>query len=289
MAYRLLSALGLAALLAASQPASAAESYDNCVGFIDDLPATVSTQGVWCLRRDLSTALTQVSAITVASNNITIDCNGFKLGGLQAGAATNSVGVGSSGERQNITVRHCNIRGFRTGVSLSGGGHVVEGNTIDAMTWQGIQLAGDGSVARGNRVLTTGGSTHSSYRASAVGIATAYNVEVLDNTIDGVAPIGDAGGNGQAMGISTYLNHDGTVSGNRVRGVAGVGTGADHAIRNQDSGQVTMVENILNGSGRAASTGVHCGSIKGVAVRNVLTGFHAPVVNCYRDGNVEAP
>jgi hypothetical protein len=289
MAYRILSALGLAALAAVSLPAAAAESYDNCVGFIDNVPATVSTQGVWCLRADVATKLTTVSAITVAGNNITIDCNGFKIGGLGAGMGTDSVGIATSGERQNIGVRHCNLRGFRTGIALAGGGHVVEDNVVDAMTWQGVQVSGDGSVVRHNRVLTTGGSTHANYRASAVGIATTHSVEVIDNTVDGVAPLGDLAGNGQATGIQTAYNNDGTLSGNRVRGVAGVGSGADQGIRNLSSGQVTMVENTLNGSGRMASTGIACANAKGVAARNVVTGFRNAIANCYGDGNVAAP
>ena len=38
-------------------PASAAESYDGCSGFITVLPATIDTQGVWCLKQDLATAI----------------------------------------------------------------------------------------------------------------------------------------------------------------------------------------------------------------------------------------
>ena len=41
------------ALAAAAPAAQAAESYDNCTGFIDSLPATISTHGVWCLRKNL--------------------------------------------------------------------------------------------------------------------------------------------------------------------------------------------------------------------------------------------
>src|SRR5690606_11400981 len=32
-----------------------AENHHTCEGFIDALPATISTQGVWCLRKDLAT------------------------------------------------------------------------------------------------------------------------------------------------------------------------------------------------------------------------------------------
>ncbi|QSX79693.1 NosD domain-containing protein [Agrilutibacter solisilvae] len=288
MTHRFLAMLGLAVLLA-PHAAQAAESYDNCTGFIDSVPATISTQGVWCLRKDLSTGLTDVAAITVANNNITIDCNGFKLGGLQAGTGTDSHGVSTSADRQGVTVRRCNIRGFRVGINLTGGGHVVEDNTLNGMTFQGINLVGDGSVARGNTVLTTGGSTHPTYLTYAVGIATAYDVDVIDNTVNGVVPTGDAGGNGNASGIYTYLNQAGTVSGNRVRGVAATGTGVEQAIRNQASGRVTVVENTLNGSGRAGSTGVLCGTSVGAAVRNVVSGFDTAVANCYGEANVEIP
>ena len=53
-----ISIAALAAFGGASIPAVAGESYDNCVGFIDALPATITTQGTWCLRQDLDSAAT---------------------------------------------------------------------------------------------------------------------------------------------------------------------------------------------------------------------------------------
>src|SRR5262245_20959189 len=79
---RLLAALLLSLFVL---PAVAAESYDACAGFIDTVPTTISTQGVWCLRKDLATAVSNGAAISIEANNVTIDCNGFKLGGLAAG------------------------------------------------------------------------------------------------------------------------------------------------------------------------------------------------------------
>lgn len=110
-------------------PATAAESYDNCTGFIDSVPATLSTQGTWCLRKDLSTAISSGAAITIATNNVTINCNDFKLGGLAAGVGTQAKGILAS-DRLNTTVRRCNVRGFLYGVSMegAGGGHVIEDN-----------------------------------------------------------------------------------------------------------------------------------------------------------------
>ena len=50
--------LGTVAVLLAFHPREArAETYQTCAGFIDALPATITTQGVWCLRKDLGTAM----------------------------------------------------------------------------------------------------------------------------------------------------------------------------------------------------------------------------------------
>jgi hypothetical protein len=74
----------------APRAARAAESYDNCTGFITSLPATVSTEGAWCLKQDLSTAIASGNAITISSNNISIDCHDFKLDG-NGGAKDNVI------------------------------------------------------------------------------------------------------------------------------------------------------------------------------------------------------
>ena len=90
----------------ASPASTAAESYDSCTGFIESLPATISTQGVWCLRRNLATAMTSGNAITITVNNVTIDCNDFKIGGLAAGDESKTVGIAAD-DVLNATVRQC--------------------------------------------------------------------------------------------------------------------------------------------------------------------------------------
>ena len=178
----------------------AAESYDNCTGFITSVPAVISTQGTWCLKQDLSTSMSSGNAITIATNNVTIDCNDFKLGGLAAGLGTTAFGVQAT-DRQNATVRHCNIRGFLYGISLESattGGHLIEDNRFDGNTFSAIHVEGDGSTVRRNRVFDTGGSLASS---NARGVFVYYNVDVLDNTVAGVTAT--VGGGSYAMGIQS--------------------------------------------------------------------------------------
>src|SRR5688572_6057109 len=146
--------LGALALGGAWQNARAARSYDACTGYIDSLPATISTSGHWCLRKDLATGITQGTAITVAANNVTLDCNDFKLVGVTAGPNTLTHGIVASG-RANTTVRNCVVRGFLVGLQLTGNGHVVEDNLLDANTDHGIWITGDDALIRRNRILDT--------------------------------------------------------------------------------------------------------------------------------------
>ena len=271
--------LFLLALMATPQVVQAAETYNTCTGFITSLPVIVSTQGTWCLKQDLSTAITAGNAITINTNNVTIDCNNFKLGGLAAGLSTAAIGIYEL-SRLNATVRHCNIRGFYYGMNFDGGGggHLVEDNRFSNNTYVAMRVSGDGSIVRRNLVMDTGGSTL--VTQDAVAIQSVEDVDVLDNTVSGV--LATSSGNGSAFGISTYNNISGNVSDNRVRGLAKDGTGSAWGIYNNASGRVIVTGNHLIGSG-TGSTGLRCDSGVETAADNVISGF-ATASTCPDDG-----
>ena len=275
--YLLTALLLFAGLLAAPTPARAAQSYDNCAGFIDTVPATITTQGTWCLRHDLTTAITTGAAITINNNNVTIDCNDFKLGGLQAGAATGTDGIVAS-SRLNATVRHCNIRGFLNGLVFQGvgGGHLVEDNRFDGNTAIGLYVVGDGSVVRRNRVSATGGSTL--YTGYAYGIYAINGVDVIDNGVDGVAAKPDSNGNNTGYGIYTYANTSGSLIDNRVRGLVGAGAGLIYGIHNDAAGAISLRRNDVVGPGTSA---IYCDNNIGSAKDNIMSGgFASGLVGC---------
>jgi hypothetical protein len=84
---------------------------------IDSLPYTITRQGSYCLVRNLSTPQATGNAITIASDFVTLDLKGFKVGGGAAGPGTEANGVYAL-NRRNITIRRGNIRGFRRAVFL---------------------------------------------------------------------------------------------------------------------------------------------------------------------------
>lgn len=199
----------LAWAMAGASPGHAAETFHTCTGFIESLPATINTQGTWCLRRDLSTAITSGTAVTIVANNVTLDCNGYKLGGLAAGPASAARGIHSV-MRQNITVRNCSVRGFLFGIIIEGGaGHVVEDNRLDNILHMGIGGGGENSVFRRNAVFDTGGS-------SLAGSRSTYGIygyaDVIDNR---VTAFREAGSGSIIQGIVQFAP-DSRVRGNSV-------------------------------------------------------------------------
>lgn len=199
---------------------------------IATVPTTLSTPGVYCLKKDLSTAITSGVAIGIAANDVTLDCNGFKLGGLAAGPSSFAKGISASGTtcRKRVTVRSCNVRGFHIGINLLGScgggsadgeGHRVLDNRLDGNLYTGIQVNGPGAQVLRNRVANTGGASGQQY---ATGIIASG--DVIGNTVDRVF----------ASAANTYptgINIDGIGSlarDNHVRDLVVAGTGYAYGI-----------------------------------------------------------
>jgi len=278
MTRRLNCALLLAALfLLQPAPARAAESFDNCAGFVRSLPATITTQGVWCMDRDLATNLASGNAITIATNNVTIDCNAFKIGNLAAGPGTEADGVRATA-RLNASVRNCNIRGFRYGVAfIDGSGHLVEDSRFDNNTQGGILLTAAGSTIRNNLIIDTGGAT-----SAATAVLVLNGVDILGNTIDGVVSTGNSS---IARGI--YAVGSGSITGNRVSGLAA----NSNQLGIETAGRGVIRDNDVYGPGPdvIGGIGILCANNLGMARDNAITGFETGVRNCFSSLNAVNP
>ena len=259
----------------AQSPTPAAHRFDHCTGFIDALPIAISTPGTWCLRRDLATAITSGRAVTINSDNVTIDCNHFTIDGLAAGPDS-VAGAIYSEDRRHITVRQCKVRGFGAGVDLSanflstGGGHLFEDNQLDLNMGYGVQvIGGEKSVVRSNILRDNG----------PIAMIMIGSIDIIDNTV-----IGSVG-----TGILIELNTAGSVSGNRVRDVARVG------IRLTETGEsVVVTGNHLNANpgrfpGGFSTIGLQCAEAPGPVFDNIIVGFDSPLVGCNAYDNKVAP
>ena len=178
------SLLVLLALVLIVAPAQAETT--NCTA-ITSLPAVITVQGIYCFTGHLNTAITTGDAIDIRTNNVIVDLNGFKLGGLAAGPGTFANGIHAS-DRQNITIKNGTIRGFFAGIRLqapgASQGHVVEDIRADQNTYIGIQVSGAGNIVRNNQVVATGGTTCCGANADAFGIRAFGNgPRVINNDV----------------------------------------------------------------------------------------------------------
>ena len=281
--------VGLLAVAAWMQPA-AAETTECIV--IDSVPAVISSQGVYCLKKHVNGALASGAAISVTTNNVTIDCNEFKIGNLAAGPATQATGILATG-RNNVTVRNCGVRGFQTGIALVDGQYRVEDNRLDYNTRTGILVSGSGSAVRGNEVVATGGGTAPG-TSQVEGIRASGGLDVVDNNITGV--VGAAGANGNVYGILADDMDAGLIRNNRVRELAPTGSGFRRGIWVTNGNRVTVKSNtvVLNGSLLSLDAGIRCGDgliLNGVAQDNTILGTGVlgtalGLINCTNLGGI---
>jgi hypothetical protein len=165
---------------------------------ISTLPATIATEGVYCLQGNLASASVYGSAIQIVANNVTLDLNGWTLDGRAAGTATWAYGISSLGD--SVTVKNGTVRGFLEGVRMDGAGALVEDLLVDQVTVHAIVCTNRGAVVRHNRVTNTGGSTIGG-TVWAIGIVVnTREALVEDNLVSGLR----APSPGEEVGIALY-------------------------------------------------------------------------------------
>jgi len=278
--------------------ARAAESYDNCTGFITSLPAVITAPGTWCMNQDLNTAISDGYAIEIASDKVTVDCNSHLIDGTSAGLGTRTYGVFAHGE--SPTVRHCHIRGFFAGVYIGDSGSIkfsydtIEDNRLDGNTSIGIASYDGIAFIQRNEVFNTGNSTVPT--DSIFGIVTIAPTDIIGNTVSGVTARSGTGYSGVQVygiivegGLVGAPGPPGSVKDNRVRGLTPAGTGNAIGILFSSANRFVLAGNdvVLNGAGsQASSMGLYCiADSKGRVLDNVIAGFDTGIVNCGNAGN----
>jgi parallel beta-helix repeat protein len=220
--------------------------------------------------------------LEIQNNNVTIDCNGFRMRGSGGGAATTAVGIYASG-RLNLAIRHCTIRGFQVGIDLDGAGDtIVENNLLDQSRLFGIETTGAGSVVRHNNVVNTGGSPGNGqvYAIYAEG-------DVIDNVVDGVFgadSITNFSANGIYSPTDAGINFGIVIQGNRIRNLTPKGTGEAIGITSNGSG-VAVRDNAIGQASSTTGFGVACHDNTSHVRDNVILNYGTGIaVACHDAG-----
>lgn len=274
----------LIALVGAAGTASAADSFDSCTNFIDTVPAVITTHGVFCVRHNLVTNSTNVRAIEIDTDNVTIDCNGFKINGTGAGGDTNSTGIFGDAVT-NITVRHCTIQGFHDGINIdamvSESGHLIEDNLLSLNRVNGMIVMGTGTIVRRNTVTNTGGNSASSM---SFGIRTSG--DVIDNVVDGISAASGVS-NFASIGIQTSGNGS-LVQHNRVRNLVQQGISPAIGISIASGTANEIRDNYVVQGTSTSGIAISCNS-EGRTRDNVMKNYTAGLGNCDDDGGNVGP
>jgi hypothetical protein len=270
---------------------------------ITALPASISASGIYCLRTDLMTSISSGSAIEITANFVTLDLNGWRLGGGGAGMGTNAKGVHAL-DRRGITIRNGNIKGFLLGVYLESNGastsHLIEDIRADGNTKFGIYVEGGNSIIRNNQVSNTGGSTSGGGMNAAYGIASwGSGNQILNN---GVSATKASLGSSVAYGIDSGYP-DTLIAGNRVfdtestqSDAIGIHAGQGNIVAdNQVVGSNGPHQiGIRTGSGATVSNNLVYGYATGVSMSgtysgNVVVGATTPYSSGIAHGSTNAP
>jgi hypothetical protein len=217
----------------------------NCTA-ITSLPATITAQGIYCLTGNLATSQSSGYAITINANNVTIDLNGWKVGGQGAGTGTATYGIYSAAN--NVTIKNGIVRGFYFGIELDGSGAVVQDMLVDSNTRVGIFTYGPGALVEHNQVVNTGGTTAFT------------NTNVLALVVYG------AGSN---------------VNNNMVSGLIPVGNGNEYGIDIEVGANTTARNNVVSNSALPTGGGISYGILlnDGIALNNTLSEYNYGIAN----------
>ncbi|MFP7723012.1 hypothetical protein [Lysobacter sp. A3-1-A15] len=151
-------------LLAAVVLAPMSAAAENCTP-ISSLPATIGTPGKYCLVANHTVNLNAGNAITIASNDVTLDCDGHAIKNTSTANNGSSAGIHAN-SRNGITVKNCRVMGgFTNGIDLfqinSGANtsyySTIQDNYIAGPFLHGIRAYGSALEITGNRVYDIGG------------------------------------------------------------------------------------------------------------------------------------
>lgn len=217
--------IGMSTSTAQSLPPQAATSriVPACTE-VTSLPATISRPGNYCLDSDFTVDSASIKAITIAANDVTLDCAGHTIRN-DAGSDVGTSEAIHAYARNNVTVRNCRIQGgFTNGISFlqdNAQGNrnyyiTIEGNFIAGAFLHGIRAFGSVIEVRNNRIYDIGGQRDT----YAVGVrlgGAAGNAPRL-HMVEGNAVAGVTSPYANAFGIFSENSLASTFRGNTVTG-----------------------------------------------------------------------
>lgn len=275
------------ALIAPTLPQAAAAQEPPSCTVIASLPATITVGGNYCLAANAEVNMTTGAAITIGTNNVTLDCRDFTIANAANSDTGSSSGIAAV-NRNNVHIRNCRIRGgFTQGifVYMPVGGPTtsyynrIEKNSITGPYLYGILAYGSAIEIRDNTIYDVGGQAN----APAFGIrvagsnVSAYKFQVVErNLIAGTSsPFSNAFGIYSDNSIGSMFNNN-TISG--TYGLAPNFKG--YGIRIANGAGLTIRGNIIGGGGQNNEVGIQTPAEAGSCYDNQIRTWPTSTLGC---------
>jgi hypothetical protein len=223
-------------------------------------PTLIDERGHYYLTRNINSGLA-APIIVIAQNNVTLDLNGFTLGG---GDISNSTGIyiqSSLPEFENIVIRNGTVRDFRNGIDAAAGVRVRLEDVHVISNHRGVQLG-----------------TQSSMSECTVAMNSEHGIVLLAGTFASTIEnchIGPNAANGVNVGGSDVLITDSYITGNQG-GLDVNLLGHRNVIRDSYLGEINITgqKNVVMDNACVKATS------NGGGITNIISPADHPNINC---------
>jgi len=219
---------------------------DNC-SVINAIPHVIRAPGNYCVASDLEASLTGGKAISIASDNVTLDLQGHAVKSRLDSGDDDGVGIYAFG-KMNVVVKNGSVIGFKYGIWLNDDvpykrshDNIVENITVDASGQIGIWILGANNIVRNNHVSHSGKSALNT--ETVYGILSSGNVVHIHN--NDVSEMRHAAGS-TANSIAIRESKDAFVENNRLTNITN-GDGMSFGINVSQSNNVSINSNVIAG------------------------------------------
>ena len=249
-------------LLAAVVLSPGAAFAGSCTA-IATVPTTISAPGNYCLVDNYTVNQSAGAAITIASNDVSLDCDGHSLKNLSTANNGTSSGIYAYG-RNNLTVKNCRITGgFTNGIDIIQSNTVanrsyyntIENNYIAGPLLHGIRAYGSVIEVTNNRVYDIGGQLNTYAIGIRLGGSTATGSFRL-HIVRGNYVVGTTSPYSYAYGIFSDNSLASAFLDNGVAGTAGATGKATYGMYILGTYN-RMSDNHVTGTGASTEVGIY--------------------------------
>ena len=251
---------------------------------IGSLQYSVMAPGTYCLTKNLTDSSEFGAGISIQASDVILDCNGHTLTNTRAG--NYGYGVQASGAVHDVTVRNCQVKGYRKGISFTADNQDVtlKDNTILRPEGTAIEIVGSRTHVVGNLVVNAQYLDNGSFDPPiAIYIhAAAYDGSIFarDVVIRGNRILGFTGSE-RPEGIRLDYVDRALIQDNHVAGLdAGLGGMAWGIVASSNNGGTIIRDNVVMGILNRDTIGVSTWGTPSTCLGNLVVGASTAISGC---------